>query len=103
MKNINWKTKEKQQLVSAFISLKNKEEVECFLRDLMTEKEIEEFSNRLEAARLLTEKTSYIDISQKTGLSSTTIARISKWLNGTLGGYKIILTSLHHNNPNKFR
>jgi TrpR-related protein YerC/YecD len=103
MKDVDWKTKEKQQLISAFLTLSNPKEVEAFLRDLMTPKEIEEFSSRLEAARLLTENVSYLDISQKTGLSSTTIARISKWLKGPLGGYKQILASLYHHNPDKFR
>jgi len=102
MKNINWKTKEKQQLISAFLSLKNSKDMESFLRDLMTEKEIEEFSNRLEAARMLNENISYLEISNKTGLSSTTIARISKWLNGSIAGYKKVLSLLHHNNPNNF-
>jgi TrpR-related protein YerC/YecD len=103
MKNINWKTGKKQQLISALLSLKNPKEAESFLRDLMTEKEIEEFSNRLEAARMLNENISYLEISKKTGLSSTTIARISKWLNGPMAGYKKVLNSLHHNNPNNFR
>ena len=96
MKEINWETKENRQLIEAFLTLKNKDEAKRFLRDLMTEKEIQEFSNRLEAARLLTRDTQYCAIIERTGLSSTTIARISKWLKGSLGGYRIILNRLHH-------
>ena len=109
MKEINWETKENNQLLEAFLALKNKDEIKRFLRDLMTEKEIKEFSNRLEAASLLTKDVQYNAIIEITGLSSTTIARIVKWLKGPLGGYRLILSRLypsfntnfnhHHNSP----
>jgi TrpR-related protein YerC/YecD len=47
-----------------------------FLRDLLSEKEILEFSRRFEVAKMLQNKVSYTDIEKKTGMSSTTIARI---------------------------
>ncbi len=96
MKELNWDTKENRQLIDALLSIKNKDEASRFLRDLMTQGEIEEFSNRLEAARLLMNNTQYAAIIERTGLSSTTIARISKWLKGPLGGYRLILNKLHH-------
>lgn len=100
MEEINWKKKENRQLIAAFLSLKTEDEAVCFLRDIMTEKEIQEFSSRLETARLLTQNVQYNTITEKTGLSSTTIARISKWLKGPLGGYRLILSRLaHHHNP----
>lgn len=88
---IDWKSKENKQLVEAFLSLQNTNETQAFLRDLMTEGEIQEFSKRLEAARLLSKDVQYNTIIESTGLSSTTIARISKWLKGSLGGYRLIL------------
>jgi TrpR-related protein YerC/YecD len=51
------------------------------LRDLMTEKEMIELSRRFEVAKMLEENISYSIIEKKTGMSSTTIARISKFLN----------------------
>jgi len=93
---IDWNKKENDQLLSSFLVLKNKDEISRFLRDLMTEGEIKEFSNRLEAASLLTKDTQYSAIIEKTGLSSTTIARISKWLKGPLGGYRLIFNRIHH-------
>lgn len=93
---LNWGTRENQQLLSAFLSLGNKDEAISFLRDIMTEKEIKEFSNRLEAARLLVKDAQYSSIIEKTGLSSTTIARISKWLKGPLGGYRLVLNKIYH-------
>jgi TrpR-related protein YerC/YecD len=99
---LDWNTKENTQLLEAFLVLKNKDETERFLRDLMTMGEIEEFARRLEAARLLARSVQYCEIIEKTGLSSTTIARISKWLRGPLGGYRLILNNLHHHNSSKF-
>ena len=98
---IDWNTKENGQLLSAFLMLKNKDEAERFLRDLMTEGEIEEFARRLEAARLLSRDVQYLAIIERTGLSSTTVARIAKWLKGPLGGYRIVLNNLHHHNHSK--
>lgn len=93
---IDWNIKEKEQLLSAFLVLKNKDEVVCFLRDLMTEGEIEEFARRLEAARLLSRDVQYLAIIERTGLSSTTVARIAKWLKGPFGGYRLVLNKIHH-------
>ncbi len=101
MKEINWETKENKQLIEAFLALKTKDEAKRFLRDLMTEKEILEFSNRLEAASLLSRDVQYNTIIKDTGLSSATIARIKKWLKGSLGGYRIILSRLNHHNSSK--
>jgi TrpR-related protein YerC/YecD len=95
---MDWKNEDKQNLISAFLASKTIGETQAFLRDLMTEDEIKEFANRLKAARMLSEKIPYSAIVNATGLSSTTIARVSKWLNGPLGGYKTILNRLHRRN-----
>lgn len=97
-RGIDWNTKENQQLVEAVLALKNANEAERFLRDLLTPGEIKEFANRLEAASLLSKNVQYNPIIERTGLSSTTIARISKWLKGSLGGYRLVLARLnnHH-------
>jgi TrpR-related protein YerC/YecD len=95
MKKVDWEKKENKQLIEAVLALKNADEARRFLRDLMTEGEIQEFGNRLEAARLLSKDVQYCAIIESTGLSSTTIARISKWLKGSLGGYRLILNRLN--------
>jgi len=95
---MNWNSKEKKRLIEAILALTSPKEAECFLRDLMTEGEIEEFSRRLQAAEMLTDKVPYSTIEKETGLSSTTVARVSKWLNGELGGYKSVINKMHHNN-----
>ncbi|MEA3399400.1 MAG: YerC/YecD family TrpR-related protein [Patescibacteria group bacterium] len=101
MSDIDWKKEENNNLVNAILSLKNKDEVERFLRDLLTKQEIEEFSRRFLTAKMLSDNFPYSKIIEKTGLSSTTIARISKWLNGSLGGYKLVINKLHRHNPSK--
>jgi len=92
---MNWKDKNYDNLAKAILVLKTADETRRFLRDLMTRAEIKEFSNRLQAAQMLSQKIPYSAIVKITGLSSTTVARVSKWLNGPLGGYKTVLTRLH--------
>lgn len=99
MKGINWKEKKNKQLLNAVLSLKNTEEASNFLRDIMTEKEVAEFANRLEAASLFSRDLQYNAITETTGLSSKTIARISKYFKGSFGGYRLVLNRMHPNNP----
>ena len=93
--------KKKDELIKAVLALRNKDEAERFLRDLLTAEEIDEFGNRWSAARMLDRGVSYTTIRGKTGLSSATIARISKWLKKGKGGYRLMLNRLfknHHHN-----
>ena len=100
--DVDWNTRENKQLIAGILELKNVDEAKRFLRDLMTTQEIKEFANRLETASLLSRDVQYNAISESTGLSSTTIARIAKWLNGSLGGYQLILNRLHSRNSSSF-
>ncbi len=88
---MDWNSIENKRLIEAVLALKTPDETRRFLRDLMTEVEIEEFSKRLQVAKLLTQKVQYSVIKEKTGLSSRTIARVSRWLNGKEGGYRLML------------
>jgi TrpR-related protein YerC/YecD len=92
--DIDWNTKVNQQLVAGILEIKNADEANKFFRDLMTPAEIKEFAYRLEAAKLLSQDVQYNYITETTGLSSATIARIKKWLEGSLGGYRLILSRL---------
>jgi len=87
---------DKNKLYQAILALKNEDECKRFLRDLLTEPEINEFTNRWKVARMLDQKIQYEKIAKNTGMSSTTIARISKWLNNGMGGYKLILKRLNN-------
>ena len=93
---MDWGKTHNAKLAQAILALETPEETRRFLRDLMTENEIEEFSKRLQAAEMLMEKIPYSSIEEQTGLSSTTVARVSKWLNGKEGGYRTIINRVHH-------
>ncbi|MGC9968186.1 MAG: YerC/YecD family TrpR-related protein [Minisyncoccia bacterium] len=93
---MDWNNKEKSRLIQAILALETANEARRFLRDLMTKREIEDFAKRFEAAELLSQKVPYSEIEKKTGFSSTTVARVSKWLNGDEGGYRAIISKLHH-------
>ncbi len=81
-------------ITNVLAKLDSKTDVFNFLRDLFSEKEIIEFSNRFKVARMLEDKVSYKDIEKQTWVSSTTIARISKFLNGDNKGYKNAISIL---------
>ena len=91
---MDWKSGENKALIQAFLALKNADEAQRFLRDILTEGEIEEFGKRLKTARLLEDKVPYSKIERETGLSSTTIARVARWLKRGGGGYRLILKRL---------
>lgn len=100
---MNWETKENTKLLEALLSLETKDQAKRFLRDLMTEGEIEEFAKRLKTAKMLLDKTPYSVIEKETGFSSTTVARVSKWINSGSNGYKEVLSKIHHHNPIQIR
>jgi len=88
-------SKDTNELFSAFLKLETADEARRFLRDLLTEAEIKEFANRWKVVRLLDKKMPYEKITEQTGMSSTTIARIQKWLTGKFGGYKLMLKKMN--------
>lgn len=93
-----WQEETTQQLTEVLIAISDKQMMQNFLRDVMTEKEIIEISSRLEAARMLQIGKKYIDIVAKTKLSSRTVARISDWLQNGCDGYPaaIEIINNHH-------
>lgn len=93
---MNWNTEEKQRFIEAILSLQTPDEARRFLRDLMTESEIDDFAKRLTTAIMLSERMLYTDIEKQTGFSSRTVARVAKWLNNGENGYKAIIGRIHH-------
>jgi len=89
-----WINPDSDDLFEAILSLKNIDEARRFFRDLLTEKEILEFSKRWKVARMLNQKIPYTKIESETGLSSTTIARVHSWLKRGMGGYRLMLKRL---------
>ena len=83
-----------RQLVHALTLLEDEADVEAFLADLCTPREICDFAQRLQVARLLDEGDPYVEVQTQTGASSTTVSRVSKCLNKGTGGYRMVLSRL---------
>lgn len=85
--------KQRHDLFKAFLNLKTVGEVERFMVDLCTPGEIDDFCERWEIAQLLSEGLhSYRDIAAMTGASTTTVARVARFLNQeNYQGYKLVL------------
>lgn len=88
-------------LVEALLKLETREECYRLLEDLLTIREVEDLSQRIQVARLLTEKATYTEITQKTGASSATIGRVNRALIYGADGYKLILRKLQDEDNEK--
>ena len=64
------------------------EECYDYFEDICTIKEIEDMSQRLDTAVLLSEGLSYQKISEQVNVSTATIGRVSRCLNYGNGGYR---------------
>jgi TrpR-related protein YerC/YecD len=97
-KTIIWESDTPRQLAETLFVIENISDMQNFLRDILTEKEITEISDRLEAAKMLLAGNKYTDIVAATKLSSRTVARISEWLQNGCNGYQAALksSSTHH-------
>lgn len=81
-------------LFEAILRLETISEARRFFRDLLTKKELIELSQRWKVALMLHNKIPYTKIELETGMSSTTIARVHKWLKRGAGGYKLIINKM---------
>ena len=93
-----WRNEATAQFALVLAEIRNQSDMQSFLSDVLTTREITEVAARLEAARMLSEGCKYTDIIAKTKLSSRTVARISEWLREGAGGYSIAvqLINEHH-------
>jgi TrpR-related protein YerC/YecD len=78
-------------LYGAILTLRTKEEARKFFRDLCTTTEIREFAERWKTARMIMDRVPYTTIIGRTGLSSTTVARVARWVKRGTGGYRMVL------------
>ena len=75
----------------AVLKLKSKEDCRKFFEDVCTIKQLQDVSQRLEVAKLLSEKKNYQEISKLTGASTATISRVNKCLLYGKEGYQVVL------------
>jgi TrpR-related protein YerC/YecD len=83
--------KDIEELYKAILLLEDQKEAKSFFRDLLTEVEIYEFAERWKVARMLASGVPYTKIIKATGLSSTTVARVARWVKKGTGGYRLAL------------
>ena len=88
------KSEDMDFLFEGILSLQTKEECYKFFEDICTINEIKAFEQRLQVARMLADKRTYLDIASTTGASTATISRINRSLNYGNDGYKLILARL---------
>ncbi|MBD5134780.1 MAG: TrpR YerC/YecD [Lachnospiraceae bacterium] len=77
-------------LFEAILTLKDKSECYRFFEDICTVNELLSISQRFEVAKMLKDKRTYHDISEKTGASTATISRVNRSLNYGNDGYEIV-------------
>ncbi len=85
---------EMDRLFEAILSLQTKEECYTFFEDVCTVNELVSLAQRFEVAKMLREKKTYMDISEKTGASTATISRVNRALSYGNDGYDMVLRRL---------
>ena len=88
-------TKTENELFKAIITIDSIEECKNFFYDLCTPSEIEEFSTRWLIVKLLSKKKPYRQIALETGVSTTTVGRVARYMKYGHDGYNTILKKLY--------
>ncbi|MCD8075585.1 MAG: YerC/YecD family TrpR-related protein [Lachnospiraceae bacterium] len=91
-KNIH--TEAVDRLFEAILCLKNKEECYRFFEDVCTVNELLSISQRFEVACMLKDSQTYLEIAEKTGASTATISRVNRSLNYGSDGYELVLSRM---------
>ncbi|MGN1412679.1 MAG: YerC/YecD family TrpR-related protein [Anaerovoracaceae bacterium] len=87
------------QLFDAVLTLEDREDCYRFFEDICTINEIHAIAQRLQVAKLLSEKKTYSEIESITNASTATISRINKCLLYGADGYKRVLERLGEKEP----
>ena len=82
------------ELFRSMLALGSVEECYRYFEDLCTNKEVRDFGQRLQVARMLAQGSSYQRVSEATGVSSATVGRVKRCLDYGTGGYRMILARL---------
>ncbi len=80
-----------RELFNAILALESRAELERFFRDLCTLSELEAMGHRWQVAQLVDRGLPYLEISDRTGASTTTVTRVAHWLKHGEGGYRLAL------------
>ena len=89
-----FKNDEIDELFEAVLTLTDLEDCYRFFEDICTVNEIHSIAQRLQVAKLLSQKKTYNEIEQITKASTATISRINKCLVYGADGYQRVLARL---------
>ncbi|MBN7772873.1 YerC/YecD family TrpR-related protein [Clostridium aminobutyricum] len=89
-----FKREDIDELFKAILTLQDEEDCYRFFEDICTINEIHAIAQRLQVAKLLSEKKTYSEIEEITKASTATISRINKCLVYGADGYQRILARL---------
>ena len=95
------KNQDIDELFEAILTLRDQEDCYRFFEDICTINEIHAIVQRLEVAKLLSEKRTYAEIEALTKASTATISRINKCLVYGADGYRRVLERLKENEDAK--
>ena len=70
--------KDIKNLYEMILSLESVDDCEALFKDLCTEKEVEQMSQRVKAARLLMDGKTYNQVMEQCEISSATLSRVSR-------------------------
>lgn len=84
------------ELFDAVLTLETQEDCYRFFEDICTINELHAISQRLQVAKLLSEKKTYSEIEELTKASTATISRINKCLVYGAEGYQRVLERLEN-------
>ena len=82
------------RLFRSILKLESLDECYAYFEDLCTVKELQDMSQRLDTAILLSQGRSYQQIAEEVDVSTATIGRVSKCLNYGAGGYRAMIGKL---------
>ena len=88
------KREDVDELFEAVLTLKDEEECYRFFEDICTINEIHAIAQRLQVAKLLSEKKTYTEIEAVTKASTATISRVNRSLNYGNDGYDMVFERL---------
>jgi TrpR-related protein YerC/YecD len=78
-------------LADALLTLRSRDDLKRFLRDLCTLGELEALAHRWQIVRLLDEGIPYLEIAGRVHTSTATVTRVAQWLRHGAGGYALAL------------
>ena len=96
--NKDVKSEAADSLFDAILCLKSREECYRFFEDLCTVNELHSMSQRFEVAMMLKNRSTYLEVAEKTGASTATISRVNRSLNYGNGGYEVVFERMKKEN-----